>query len=627
MSIKKLTIKGFRGFSEQKIIDFAMPDGEHDGSGLTILVGPNNSGKSSIIEAIYLLSNNIKNIPKPSRNYLNNYNVYIEVVDKDNQKITLKTNDNGGSGVDFFVNEVFQENYDNNLLKTFILSSKRNITSTFNLNYPSDRNNYKSNVGSNGYRPDNIVNNNFGNRLAEIRKNMNLFQQYLKKVLDPVPNWKIESNDNNSSYLEFSFGKTQHGSNGAGDGYINIFNIIDALYDSTDNSVILIDEPEVSLHPDLQKKLLKLFLECSKTKQIIISTHSPYFIDWESVATYAKLIRFKKEEEKINLFELTEETKRRIIQLIEDKNNMHTFGLDANDIFFLQDNLIVTEGQDDVLCYKKIFNNYKFYPTAAFFGWGTGGKFNIYSVLSILNDMGYRKVFVIADSDATEIVEKSKCRFPNYGYYCIQADDVHEKTKNKKILSMQKRLNALSLNSSEKKLINDIINDCFPEKVGLVKSKKDCIVRDEFKDDVDSLIKNINEYFVNYSIMADEIENKKIESVDSNVDENIVDDELAEKLLDSWTKENKIEDYIKNKYKNFNFSGGSVIVSFQKIGDKKYYVIKNIGGMVSNNYKISIDYHLLINIETKKVKIKKRKVVKNTLPVNFLVKVIEKLFY
>lgn len=41
--------------------------------------------------------------------------------------------------------------------------------------------------------------------------------------------------------------------------------------------IYLIDEPELHLHPKAQESLIELLLEESKTKQIIVSTHSPYF--------------------------------------------------------------------------------------------------------------------------------------------------------------------------------------------------------------------------------------------------------------------------------------------------------------------------------------------------------------
>ena len=81
MSIKRLTINGLRGFSEKTDINFAIPDKKNLGSGLTILVGPNNSGKSTIIEAIHMLNSNIDIIPSTSRNIKTQGQVKIEVED------------------------------------------------------------------------------------------------------------------------------------------------------------------------------------------------------------------------------------------------------------------------------------------------------------------------------------------------------------------------------------------------------------------------------------------------------------------------------------------------------------------------------------------------------------------
>jgi AAA domain-containing protein len=49
--LSELTIEHFRGFFGAETISFALPN-ERSGSGLTILVGPNNVGKSTIADAL-----------------------------------------------------------------------------------------------------------------------------------------------------------------------------------------------------------------------------------------------------------------------------------------------------------------------------------------------------------------------------------------------------------------------------------------------------------------------------------------------------------------------------------------------------------------------------------------------
>src|SRR3989344_2049337 len=46
---------------------------------------------------------------------------------------------------------------------------------------------------------------------------------------------------------------------------------------SKEKIVVLIDEPELHLHPHLQEKFVQYLIEFSKTNQVFISTHSPYF--------------------------------------------------------------------------------------------------------------------------------------------------------------------------------------------------------------------------------------------------------------------------------------------------------------------------------------------------------------
>ena len=73
----------------------------------------------------------------------------------------------------------------------------------------------------------------------------------------------------------------QIGLSDLGSGYEMMFSLIYSYYLSKQNGkslIILIDEPELHLHPMLQEKFVNFLLEISKSSQIIITTHSPLLI-------------------------------------------------------------------------------------------------------------------------------------------------------------------------------------------------------------------------------------------------------------------------------------------------------------------------------------------------------------
>jgi DNA repair ATPase RecN len=79
--IRSLTIRGLRGFGTQQQLEFGEPNGEQ-GSGLTILVGPNNGGKSTIIEALRAMaSRREQSFSTGKRNVKAGENVLIRCTD------------------------------------------------------------------------------------------------------------------------------------------------------------------------------------------------------------------------------------------------------------------------------------------------------------------------------------------------------------------------------------------------------------------------------------------------------------------------------------------------------------------------------------------------------------------
>lgn len=623
MSIKRLTINGLRGFLDETNIHFAIPDNLTPGSGLTILVGPNNSGKSTIIEAVHLLTSNRNVIPKSSRNEKNNYRIKIESEDLNGNTRTIETTENNGAFVQKKSNNQDIDFWTDNM-NTFILSSKRTFSSTFSNNNYQDRNNYKGNVSDSDYRNEHNLNNNFGGRLLTIYKeNRNKFDSCLEKVISPIPQWSIESSSSDNLYLEFSFDKIKHSSNGAGDGYINIFNIVDSLYDSTENNVILIDEPEISLHPDLQRKLFNLLVEYSKDKQIIVSTHSPYFVDWSLFSNKTKIIRLKKELDSIKIFELSETTKKDISKILDDYQKPHILSLNANEIFFLNDNVILTEGQDDVLCYKELFKRENYSSTASFFGWGAGGATKMRYILNILKDLGYNNVFIILDNDQKQTIDDLEKEYPNYRFFAIDADDVRNKKRDNKIDNIIENIKRLEFDDNMKNEIINIINTKFTNKIGLVKDMKNYEINLEYKENFQLLIEELKKYFESNKKPT---KNKMDIYIDN--DGAILENELkAHKLLEEWLNRNKLFEYTKNKYNKFEFQGGGGgPLSFKSIGNGKYYVIIVQSDSLSKDYSVTVNFHFIIDINKNKVKLKKKQIVSNTLPVSKIRKIIEKIF-
>lgn len=66
----------------------------------------------------------------------------------------------------------------------------------------------------------------------------------------------------------------------AGSGEIAVVQLVRRIEKARDYSLVLLDEPEVSLHPGAQENLKEYLLEAIKTKklQVVISTHSPTLI-------------------------------------------------------------------------------------------------------------------------------------------------------------------------------------------------------------------------------------------------------------------------------------------------------------------------------------------------------------
>jgi len=99
------------------------------------------------------------------------------------------------------------------------------------------------------------------------------------------------------------------------------------------------------------------------------------------------------------------------------------------------------------------------------------------------------------------------------------------------------------------------------------------------------------------------------------------------KLMDKWISDKKIYDHIQKKYKRFEFHyGDGGELSFKKINEKEFYVILEQMEGISEKHQITMQYHLIVNIKSSVVKLKKKSIISNTLPQGRIDKLINKIF-
>ncbi|XOU94861.1 MAG: ATP-dependent nuclease [Candidatus Kerfeldbacteria bacterium] len=118
------------------------------------------------------------------------------------------------------------------------------------------------------------------------------FKQFSKTISDYIPQIKL------SDIFEKS--KGIHDDNiirpfeRLGDGFQQVFVILMYLFNPV-YTIMLLEEPEIHLHPALIKKLLKILENRNYNDQIFLTTHSPLFININSLH---RLFRVVKEEGK-----------------------------------------------------------------------------------------------------------------------------------------------------------------------------------------------------------------------------------------------------------------------------------------------------------------------------------------
>ena len=426
MTVEHLTIRGYRGFSKKQNLIFAQPTGQL-GSGLTILVGPNSGGKSTVVESLNALSSTQTTFSEGKRNKTAGDRVSITImIDKTRHK--LQTVDAGGS-------EVIRTP-EGSSIGHYVLPSRRFFSPYFNQG-SSDRKSYVLNSSLPQTRSSELSQ--FSQRLFKALERKERFNEILGKIVSPLPKWTIDQSDQGGHYVSIDAGRYSHNSDGLGEGIVSILFLVDALYDSSPGDFIVIDERELSLHPKYQKRILRLFGELSKDRQIVYATHSPYLVDLRYVLNGAQMARVYKFEDSSRISQPSMDTVEKLKRLMDDLHNPHALGLDARETFFQDDGVIVLEGQEDVVYYRFVLDQLVAEKVLSdedastledcFFGWGAGGATKVEVILSLLRDLGFKKVAAIFDYNERARMLAVRKMFPKFCIDAIPADDVRTKPK------------------------------------------------------------------------------------------------------------------------------------------------------------------------------------------------------
>lgn len=413
--LEAITVLGLRGFAAPQTLRIAKPNGTR-ASGLTVIVGPNNAGKSTVIEALRALTQTTTPSFTQGRRNLSAGDKIDIAATLDDGSITQIVSEEPGTSESRRVGAV--------LSRVLVLPSRRAFSPFFSRS-ESARDTYMQQMGFPPIRASSV--DSFSYRLFRAQRNRAAFERELAKVLDPVPRWSIDQHDNGQYFLKLTRDDAVHSSEGLGDGLISLLFIVDALYDSEAGDTIAIDEPELSLHPALARRLAALIGEYAADRQIILATHSPYFIDLPALENGATVARVHLHAGRSVLSQLRPETATAVGGLLRNENNPHILGLNAQEVFFLDERVVLVEGQEDVIFHKKVEEAVGVSLNGSVYGWGVGGADNMRHIAAILHDLGFRRVVGILDANKTRLLGPLRERFPDFFFEAIPADDLRSK--------------------------------------------------------------------------------------------------------------------------------------------------------------------------------------------------------
>lgn len=428
--ITSVAVRGFRGFREEASLQLAQPTGA-PGSGLTVVVGANNTGKSTMWESFDALSRkSAVSFSAGRRNLLTPGGVRIQLRRADESVYTLASRSLSTSET--------RTEWDPSSagavpFEIVSVPSRRQFEASFGRNSTAQRDWMALGPEFTRNRQPSQMSQ-FTGRLFDLHNDpekKQAFDQLMEEVVGYPIDWTIDLGDGQygqSYFLKVTTGDgVNHTSEGLGDGIISLIFILDALYDSQETTLLVIDEPELSLHPQLVRRLGQVLARYAADRQIVVFTHSPSLVSWDHIAAGAEIARVYKDGPDSRLAQVRRET---IAEVSKARGNWrvpHTLGQDANEALFLDDRIIVVEGAEDAALLPTVAELAGVGLKGNIFGWGAGGKDNVPKIVALLEDLGFKKIAAVLDNNAQEAVQRIRDAHPGVLVEEIPAADIRDK--------------------------------------------------------------------------------------------------------------------------------------------------------------------------------------------------------
>lgn len=432
MIIGKFTIKGYRSFKTEQTLNFAAPN--EDRYGLTLIVGENNSGKTSLLEALKLSpALNSDNTLRTSDLSDDKVELELSLYDQDSRLVqSLRPIRDGSFSLkNINIDDIYK---DTDVNQRIVFVPSRRFWST-QVQNEMDLDNVKYNAASNysmRLNTDNFNPMQVASMLRTVELDDNLYKESIALMQQIFPDFYSFStvNEDYKNIVYTTKSGIQHRADFLGDGVVSILTISAFLLLYPDR-MIVIDEPELSLHPLAQRKLAKLLFERSKNQQILLSTHSPHFIEssfFEKGAVINRVI--KRNDSQSLIFTAQEYETYSSIMSTAEWQKPHSFDVLAKEIFF-QDNILFLEGQQDVSLLKRVD---KFDSSINIFGYGVGGHSKFKVALQLALDIGVAKAAVIIDAGEEEddTVKLLRNNFKDYKIIQWKKKDIRDKVSTDK---------------------------------------------------------------------------------------------------------------------------------------------------------------------------------------------------